>query len=514
MRFSFFHLLWVGVILLVIACQSSSKNDLDDFDKIRSIDNHSMELSGKSLSDAYCSACHLKPDPSLLDKTTWERSVLPDMRRRLGLITADDFGVAIGEDNGAPIGIYSTETLIRKSEWDLIQAYYLANAPERLPEIVRSPGEIKDLDSFGLITPNFTNKRPSLTTIAVYHEEESLIYLGDRLNQMFRIDPVDLTIKDSIAITSPVSDIRFRERGGLDLLHMGYMDPSNFSIGQLQFWQAEPFSPMVMADSLRRPVNFSFSDLNGDGKEDVVISNFGHHIGNLMWFEQTSSGFQPHLLNNRPGARKTIIDDVNGDGLPDVIALMTQAKEGVFVYFNLGNGEFREENWLAFDPVFGSSDFDWVDIDGDGYKEIVLVNGDNADFSPILKPYHGLRIFKNDDSNQFEEVFFYPMHGASGLVVGEFTADGKTDIAVISHFPSKHQEGLDNFLFFEQKNAFEFEVKTKPELGQWSLLTISKGDISGNGKEDIILGSFDFKTLHAYPAVNWMPFIILSNQIF
>ncbi|WP_304518010.1 FG-GAP repeat domain-containing protein [Cecembia rubra] len=514
MRFSFFNLLWVGVLFLVIACQSSSKNDLDDFDKIRSINNHSLELSGKSLSDAYCSACHLKPDPSLLDKATWERSVLPDMRRRLGLITADDFGVAIGEDNGAPLGIYSTETLIRQVEWDLIQAYYLENAPEKLGEIVRSSGELQDLEGFELVLPNFTNKRPSLTTIAVYHEEESLIYLGDRLNQIFRIDPVDLSIIDSIAISSPVSDIRFREGGGLDLLHMGYMDPSNLSIGQLKFWETGQFSSMVIADSLRRPVNFSFADLNGDGKEDVVISNFGHHIGNLLWFEQTLSGFEPRLLNERPGARKTIVDDVNGDGLPDVIVLMTQAKEGVFVYFNLGNGEFREENWLAFDPVFGSSDFDWVDIDGDGYKEIVLVNGDNADFSPILKPYHGLRIFKNDGSNQFEEVFFYPMHGASGLVVGEFTADGKTDIAVISHFPSKNQDGLDNFLFFEQKSAFEFEVKTKPELGQWSLLTISKGDISGNGKEDIILGSFDFKTIHAYPAVNWMPFIILSNQIF
>jgi hypothetical protein len=513
MRFSFFNLLGVGVLFLVVACQSSSKNDMDDFEKIRSISNHSVELSGKSLSDAYCSACHLKPDPSLLDKATWEKSVLPDMRRRLGLIIADDFGVAIGEDNGAPLGIYASETLIRKSEWDLIQAYYLENAPESLPQIVRSSEKIQALDGFELITPHFANKRPSLTTIAVYHEEESLIYLGDRLNQMFRIDPADLSIIDSITMVSPVSDIRFREDGGLDLLHIGYMDPSNWAIGKLQFLQENKEFSSVLLDSLRRPVHFSFADLNGDGKEDVVISNFGHHIGNLMWFEQSSSGFEPHLLNNRPGARKTVIDDVNGDGLPDVIALMTQAKEGVFVYLNLGNGEFKEENWLLFDPVFGSSDFDWVDIDGDGYKEIVLVNGDNADFSPILKPYHGLRIFKNNGLNQFDEVFFYPMHGASALVVGEFTADGKTDIAVISHFPSKNKDGLDNFLFFEQKNAFEFEVKTKPELGQWSLLTISKGDVSGNGKEDIILGSFDFKTIHAFPAVNWMPFIILLNQV-
>jgi hypothetical protein len=185
-------------------------------------------------------------------------------------------------------------------------------------------------------------------------------------------------------------------------------------------------------------------------EEDVILSNFGHHVGNLSWLENSMTGFQFKLIHDRPGARKSIVYDINSDGLPDLIVLMTQAKEGVYAYINQGNGRFKEENWLSFHPVFGSSDFDFVDIDGDGYRDIVLVNGDNADLSPILKPYHGLRVYLNDGNNNFKEAYFYPMYGATGLLVEDFDQNGKNDIAVISYFPDTKNQPLQN-LFFSDK---------------------------------------------------------------
>src|SRR6266849_5123870 len=40
---------------------------------------------GKELAALYCGSCHLLPDPSLLNKSSWEKGVLPAMGPRLGI---------------------------------------------------------------------------------------------------------------------------------------------------------------------------------------------------------------------------------------------------------------------------------------------------------------------------------------------------------------------------------------------------------------------------------------------
>ena len=505
---------FVLLLLLLFSCSQKPNTTKEGFEILEGLGKQSLELSGKELSDMYCGACHLNPPPSLLDKATWKTSVLPDMRRRMGLITEDDFGVAFGKDADAPPGIYATQSYITQKDWDLIEAYYLDQAPENLPAIPIDLDLDSDSDLFKISVPENPNKRANLTMLLKWHKEEGLLYLGDRVNRLFRFSGPNLKVLDSIKISSPPADIRFRKEGGFDLLTMGVMDPSNSSLGKYSVFDSfsqEAF--IVQMDSLTRPVHFAFADLNQNSEEDVIISNFGHHVGNFSRLENSPSGFQSKLINNRPGARKSIVYDINNDGLPDLIVLMTQAKEGIYAYINLGKGRFREENWLSFHSVFGSSDFDFVDMDGDGYRDIILVNGDNADFSPILKPYHGLRIFLNDGDNNFKESFFYPMHGATALLVEDFDQNGKTDIAVISYFPDTKKEPLQNFIFFKQMEKMEFKTFSFPELGNWSYLIMEKGDINGDGKMDIILGGFDFKTLYTITPDNWVPFVVLENRM-
>jgi hypothetical protein len=58
-----------------------------------------------------------------------------------------------------------------------------------------------------------------------------------------------------------------------------------------------------------------------------------------------------------------------------------------------------------------------------------------------------------------------------------------------------------------------FKTFSFPELGNWSYLTMEKGDINGDGKMDIILGGFDFKTLYAKTPDYWVPFVVLENKM-
>lgn len=506
-------LIWGLIFVFLLSCSKKSKEDIEGFERLHGLGNASLELSGKELSDLYCQACHIKPDPALLDKTTWKNGVLPDMRRRLGLINAEDFGAKVGENNDAPPGIYSGKALITQADWDKIQEYYLSFAPDSLGTIPFDKNLKMDIGLFTVRMPDFHNKRPSLTTLVRYHPREKLLYVGDRLNSLFRIDPIGMKILDSIRIISPASDIWFKE-ASFELLTMGVMDPSNFAFGRLKDYVLfEKKVPNILMDSLRRPVHFAHADLTQNGEDELVISFFGNHIGSLSWFEKIDGAYVEHILNSFPGARKTVVEDINGDGLPDIIALMTQAKEGIYTYINLGEGNFKQEIWLQFDSVFGSSDFGFEDMDGDGFKDLVIVNGDNADLSPILKPYHGIRIFTNDGNNAFLESYFYPMHGASALLIADFDQDGKMGMAVSSYFPDKSAEKILNFLLFQQRGNMEFQVSSIEGLGSWSWLVMEKADIDGDMDLDIILGSFDFQTRFAFPAMDWKPFIILENHI-
>ncbi|EOZ95197.1 hypothetical protein A33Q_3402 [Indibacter alkaliphilus LW1] len=499
--------------VFLFACSKRSESEKSDLDHVASISIAEEVMNGKTLTDAYCGACHLKPDPALLDKATWKNSVLPDMRRRMGLITEEDFGHAVGADIDAPEGIYAKQALISLSEWKMMESYYLENSPESLPDNGLDFQSIKEAENWKIIVPKTGKQRPNFTTFLRWESEEGVLYFGDRFRQVFKADVLRNDLKDSIGISSPASDIYFYGKDRYDLLTMGVMDPSNTSIGKLESYSNfsdKRVSPVL--DSLTRPVHFVYEDLNQDGRQDIVISEFGHHVGQLVWYEQNDSGYTKRYFNNRPGARKTIIEDINGDGLPDVIALMTQAYEGVYVYLNQGKGKFREEKWLGFQPLFGASDMFFEDMDGDGYKDIIMVSGDNADLSIIPKPYHGVRIYKNDGQNKFTESYFQPFHGASALLVEDFNLNGRLDLAVLSYFPERENGQRNNFLYLENAGSLNFDIYKKDDLGKYNLMTMDAADISGNGKKDLILGCFDFSTSRAFPMGDWVPYIYLENN--
>src|SRR6476620_4518260 len=47
--------------------------------------NRSNAPPGEKLARTYCAACHMFPEPQLLDKRTWEQGVLPQMAPRVGV---------------------------------------------------------------------------------------------------------------------------------------------------------------------------------------------------------------------------------------------------------------------------------------------------------------------------------------------------------------------------------------------------------------------------------------------
>ncbi len=476
------------------------------------------DKSGLELAQIYCSSCHQFPEPNLLPKNIWKNGVLPNMASRLGM-EADHFKLysKYGQEELGIIlaaNIYPENPQLAKEDWAKIIKYYVDNAPEKPISQAKKEKVTIGLIDFGVnkIYGNF-QKIPAVTFVK-FNPFTKETYIAWRGNSSFiKKYNSKFSIIDSIPMASPVADISIKNNS-LDVLSFGMMDPNDLSKGTLTNINAKKNS-QILLDKLFRPVQMSYGDLNRDKVEDILICNFGNEMGNLTWYE--GGNMKPHLLKSLPGARQTYIKDMNGDKIPDIVVLMTQAREGVFIFYNKGNGIFDEKQVLEFSSVYGSSYIDLVDFNKDGFMDIIYTNGDNADLSMSLKAYHGIRIFLNEGKNNFKQSYFYPMHGAAKAVAADFDLDGDVDIAAISFFTDPKQTPHEGFLMLNNQGNNQFKVSTFKEanFGKWMVMDV--GDMDNDGDADIILGSFlrngylDLEELK-FKGMNPPSAIILKNK--
>jgi hypothetical protein len=475
---------------------------------------------GEELAIKYCQSCHALPDPGLLDAKSWERGVLPNMGPRLGIFQYNFKNYpSYRYDKDLDSGFYPTRPVLNLEDWQNIIDYYIATSPDSLPKQQRKVPISVDLPLFSVSRPGFNYENPitSFVKIRVIDSLHALI-ISDALRRNLYIFNKQLEAKDSVACDGPVVDMDFLQNQIL-ACNIGVLNPNNGKSGKGQIIHINPDGKMVrdttaLFDNLRRPVQITGADLNNDGKKDYVVCEFGNLVGALSWMENRGGGkFIRHVLRDAPGAIKAYITDYNNDGRQDIWVLFAQGEEGIFLFTNKGSGNFETKEVLRFPSVYGSSYFEFADFNKDGYPDIVYTCGDNADYSPVLKPYHGVYIFLNDKSNHFTEKYFFPINGCYKAIARDFDNDGDLDIASISFFPDPHQPE-ENFVYLENEGNLDFRPRTFAEakFGKW--LTMDAGDIDGDGKIDLVLGNFSLGA----PAIadsnkhqQSTPFIVLKN---
>src|SRR5262249_13646310 len=154
--------------------------------------------------------------------------------------------------------------------------------------------------------------------------------------------------------------------------------------------------------------------------------------------------------------------DINGDGRPDFVALISQEHETIVAFLNQGNGQFRKETiYTGPHPAYGSTGIQLVDLNSDGKLDVLYTNDDSMGPPHLLKPYHGFQWLENQGGFPFVHHPITPMYGVHRAVAADFQGNGKQDIVAVSLlpgdlFPQRKERDLDAVIYLEQTATGEF----------------------------------------------------------
>jgi len=227
-------------------------------------------------------------------------------------------------------------------------------------------------------------------------------------------------------------------------------------------------------------------DIDGDGKPDIVVnSNFDSKVS---VFRNTSVAgtisFAPKVdLTSGSNAYAIVIRDVDGDGKSD-ISFINNISGGLSVYRNTGSiGTIAFAARQDFATALTPYDLESADFDGDGKTDFAVSNNSGTTFS----------IFRNTSSPG--TVSFASsvdiQNGAGnkpfGMVVADLNNDGKNDIGVMIQNGSSSFAQL--FRNTSTVGVIGFTFSTSATAGANLAYHLCAGDVNGDGKPDVVLGS-------------------------
>ena len=243
---------------------------------------------------------------------------------------------------------------------------------------------------------------------------------------------------------------------------------------------APSFAPVVTYASGGSSVySVATGDFNGDGKPDLVATNFNSNSVGVR-LNNGNGTFGPVKTypsgGNKPYA--VAVGDFNGDGKGD-LAVTTYNSNTVAVLMNNGSGSFLAAVTYASG---GDSPGSVVaaDFNGDGKADLAVTNYYSANVGVLLNKGNGI----------FNPVVTYGSGGfnPNSVAAGNFNGDNKPDLVVANYSSGKVGVLVNN-------GSGAFAPVVPYNSGNPDPIAVTTGDFNGDGKADIAAAHFNSSTV-------------------
>ena len=285
--------------------------------------------------------------------------------------------------------------------------------------------------------------------------------------------------------------------GDLDLLVscMGEVFPNNAKIGSIVILENDGhqnFTKHIIAEHVARVTDIRAGDFDGDGKLDLAVAQFGYDQGEINWYRNLGHWqFEAHNLLNLSGTINVCVADFNGDGTPDIAAVVSQQWEEIHLFENDGKGNFT--NKILFGSTnedFGSSGISVCDLNRDGRPDILYTNGDGFAFAdPGKRPWHGVQWLENVGGGNFRYHRIGDLPGAYAPVGVDLDGTGVMDVVCTSGFNDWANPEAVSLVAFKNDGQMNFtpHVLARSPI---QLITCAAGDLDGSGRPSLVTAGF------------------------